>query len=425
MTDDTAHTGSYYADTRDRLSFPSIDGDTRADVAVVGGGFTGVSAALALAERGVDVVLLEARQIGWGASGRNGGQLIHGFVDADKIERRSGAEAGDIAWRMRFESRDLVIERIERYGIHCDLRFGYIELAMNARDCRTLEAVHETYRRRGEAQRLEFIDADRIAEFVASPRYVGGLYNATDGHLHPLNLCLGEARAAQRLGARIFERSRATRVIHGPSPAVETRTGRVDARHVVIAGNAYLGGTVPALRGLVIPAGSYIVATEALEPARAAALLPRDCACVDLRVGLDYFRLTPERRLLFGGLCNYSGRRPASIARALRPRLTRVFPQLAGVPFDYEWGGDIAISINRIPQLGAIDGSTWFAQGYSGHGLAPAHLAGEVLAEAICGERRRFDVFAALGHWRLPGGRWFANPALALGMMVLRLRDRI
>lgn len=426
MLDATRHVNSWYAATASRRTdYPVLRGDVRCQVAVVGAGFTGLSTALFLAERGVDVVLLEARKVGWGASGRNGGQLIDGFVDTTKIAARLGSRAAEIAWQMGIECREIVLERIERYAIDCDLKFGYIDLALNRRDLEHFDAELERKRRLGYPHELTFVPKQDLRAYVGSERYVGGLVNRANGHLHPLNLCIGEAAAAVANGARIFERSPVTRIRHGRQPVVDTEAGTVRADKVVLAGNAYLGRVEPKLYGAVIPSGSYIIATEPLGAGRARELLPQDMAACDQKVGLDYFRLTPDHRLLFGGLCNYSGRDPKNITAALRPNMLKVFPQLDDVRIEYEWGGFIAISIKRIPQLGLIGENTYYAQGYSGHGLAPAHMAGKVLADAIGGASERFDLFARIHHLKLPGGKWFANPALAAGMLYYRLKELI
>jgi gamma-glutamylputrescine oxidase len=426
MLDATQHVNSWYAaSVNRRTDYPMLCGDERADVAVVGAGYTGVSTALFLAERGFDVVVLEAKRVGWGASGRNGGQLIDGFVDVGKIEKRLGAAAADTVWQMGIECRDIVLDRIERYGIDCDLKFGYLDLALNDRDLEHFHAEIERRARRNYPHPLKFVPREELPAYIGSERYVGGLVNPANGHLHPLNLCIGEAVAAEREGARIFERSPVTRIRHGQNPVVETAAGSVRADKVVLAGNAYLGRTEPKLFGAVIPAGSYVVATEPLGAERAAELLPQDMAACDQKVGLDYFRLSSDKRLLFGGLCNYSGRHPKSISASLGPNMLKVFPQLENARIDYEWGGYIAISINRIPQFGRIEGNTYYAQGYSGHGLAPAHMAGKIIADAIGGDLERFDIFERIRHRKLPGGKWFANPALALGMLYYRLKELI
>jgi len=418
------HVQSYYAASANwRTDYPRLEGETRCDVAVVGAGYTGVSAALALADRGYDVCLLEANRVGWGASGRNGGQLIDGFTDLGRIEKRLGREAADIVWQMGLECRDLVLERIDRFGIDCDLKFGYIDLALKASDIAEFHRRKADLERRGYPHTLRIVEREDLPRYIGSQRYLGGLVNEGSGHLHPLNLCLGEVRAAEELGVRVHEQTPVTRIDHGERPRAFTPHGSVRADSIVLAGNAYLGRSEPRLDGLVIPAGSYIIATEPLSEEQAQDVLPRDMAACDQRVALDYFRLSADRRLLWGGLCNYSGRTPRDISASLRPGMVRVFPQLERTRIDYEWGCYIGISIKRIPQLGRIDGNTWYAQGYSGHGLAPSHMAGLVLAEAIAGDLERFDVFERVRHMRVPGGRWFANPALALGMLYYRLKE--
>lgn len=361
--------------------------------------------------------------MGWGASGRNGGQLIDGFVRIERIRRRFGDEAATMVRRMAMECRDIVVDRIASYQIDCDLKFGFLDVAEREAEVRGLEADYEDRLAHGYPHELRLVASAGMRELIDSERYVGGLVNMGNGHLHPLDLCAGEARAAAGLGAAIFEQTPVIRVRHGSSPAIETATGTVRAGKVVFAGNAYLGKTEPKLHGRVIPAGSYMLATEPLGEGRAAALLPSGYACCEQSIGLNYFRLAPDTRLLFGGICNYSGRNPRDIAAALRPRLARIFPQLAGVRVDYQWGGNIAISVNRIPQFGRIGANAYYAQGYSGHGLAPTHLAGKMLADVVAGDSEQFDLFARVSHWRLPGGRWFANPALALGMLYFRLKE--
>ena len=424
MHHEQEHTGSYYAASRRvQTDYPRLRGDVSVDVAIVGAGFTGVSTALKLAEGGYSVALIEANRIGWGASGRNGGQLIDGMLSVKKIERRFGPEAAKTAYQMGVECRDIVVNNIRKYSIDCDLKFGYAELAMNQGD---IDYFHDEMAQMAEMQyphRVSIVEQQDMASVVGSERYISAMVNEANGHLQPLDLCIGEARAAESLGAQIFEQSPVSKIHHGDKPRVETADGVVNAAKVVLAGNAYLGDTEPKLRGKVIPAGSYIIATEPLDNALAAEVSPRDLAFCDLRVGLDYFRLSADKRMLFGGLCNYSGRVPSSISDVLQPKMLRAFPQLKDVRIDYEWGGNIAISVNRIPQFGRIQNNTYYAQGYSGHGLAPSHMAGHVLADAIAGDSERFDLFSKVWHWRLPGGKWFANPALALGMMYFRLKE--
>ena len=425
MKETSEHTNSYYAASKNwQTDYPKLEGDHHCDVAIVGGGFTGVSAALRLIEHGYKVAVVEANRISWGASGRNGGQLIDGFVmDLDKFEKKVGKIGAEIAYQMGIESRDVVIERIKKHSIDCDLKFGFLDVAMNQGDIDDFHEWLEEKQENNYPHKMEFITQENLKQHVGSDKYIAGVVNYGNGHLHPLNLCIGEARAIVDQGGAIFEQSLVKKIKHGENPKLITENGVVHAKKVILAGNAYLRKTEPKLAGAVIPAGSYIIATEPLSESLANELLPSDMAVCDHRVGLDYYRLSADRRMLFGGLCNYSGRNPKSIKGVLQPKMLNVFPQLAGKRIDYEWGGYIGISINRIPQMGRIQNNTYYVQGYSGHGLCPTHIAGNVIADAIVGDTERFDVFEKVKHIRLPGGLWFANPALALGMMWFRLKE--
>ncbi len=427
MQETSEHTSSYYAATAHwQTDYPLLAGEHRCDVAVVGAGFTGLSTALHLAERGYDVAIIEANRVGWGASGRNGGQLIDGIVEVKKINeigRKYGESAANTLRQIGIDGRDVVLDGIKKYGINCDLKFGFLDVALTQEDLDYFEEEVERKRGMNYPHKMEIVLRDQLHTVVGSDMYIGGMVHRGNGHLHPLNLCIGEARAAEENGARIFEQSRVTRIHHGAKPRVETNDGVMHANKVVLAGNAYLGKSEPRLYGKVIPAGSYIIATEPLGDELATELLPQDMAVCDQRVGLNYYRLSADNRLLFGGLCNYSGRDPKDITASIQPKMIKVFPQLTDSLIDYEWGGYIAITIKRIPQMGRIQGNTYYAAGYSGHGLAPSHIAGQILADAICGDTERFDVFERIKHWKLPGGKWFANPALALGMLYFRLKE--
>jgi len=424
MAETSEHTASYYAaTTHTQTDYPSLQGDHTVDVVVVGAGFTGLSTGLHLAERGYKVAIVEAGRVGWGASGRNGGQLIDGFVETDKIEKRLGLQAANLAHQMGVECRDIVLRVIEQYQINCDLKFGFLDLALNQGDVDYFHSEIARKQRLNYPHKMSFVPQEEMRSVIGSDRYIAGLVNEANGHLHPLNLCIGEARAAESLGVRIFEQSRVNKIRHGENPRVETDRGTINASKVVLAGNAYLGSAERKVSSAVIPAGTYMIATEPVSDDIASEILPKDMACCDQRVGLDYFRLSADNRMLFGGLCNYSGRVPKSISATLRPNMTRAFPQLKNAKIDYEWGGNIAISMNRIPQFGRIKGNTYYAQGYSGHGVAPTHMAGQVMADVISGDSERFDVFAKVHHWKLPGGKLFANPALALGMLYFRLKE--
>ena len=429
-THNDQHAPSYYAASANRrLTCPPLAGEVRADVCIVGGGFSGLSTALELAERGFSVVLLEARQIGWGASGRNGGQLIRGVGHGlEQFEGRLGREGVRELKLLGLEAVEIVRRRVERHAIDCDLTWGYCDLANKPQDLAGFAEDAEELRGLGYRHELRLLQADEMHSVVGSTRYVGGLVDMGSGHLHPLNLALGEAAAALALGVQVFEHSAVTRIDHGPEVRVHTAQGQVRAKTLVLACNAYLNDLDPHLGGKVLPAGSYVIATEPLSEAQAQALLPQNMAVCDQRVALDYYRLSADRRLLFGGACHYSGRDPADIAGYMRPKMLQVFPQLAQVRIDYQWGGMIGIGANRLPQIGRLkeQPNVFYAQAYSGHGLNATHLAGQLLAEAISGKASRgFDLFAQVPHMTFPGGKHLRSPLLALGMLWHRLKELV
>ncbi len=423
------HAASYYAASVNQpLVLPRLEGEQTADVCIVGGGFSGLNTAIELAERGLSVVLLEAHRIGWGASGRNGGQLIRGVGhDVEQFQPIIGNEGVDELKRMGFEAVDIVRQRIERHAIDCDLTWGYCDLATKPRHVEGFDADYADLMRLGYAHPLRRVAQDEMREVIGSDRYLGGLVDMGSGHLHPLNLALGEAAAAQALGVRLFELSAVTRIDYGKEVRVHTAHGSVRAGQLVLACNAYLRGLNPELAGKVLPAGSYIIATEPLPEALAHELLPQNMAVCDQRVALDYFRLSADRRLLFGGACHYSGRDPKDIAAYMQPKMLKVFPQLRGIGIDFQWGGMIGIGANRLPQIGRLSDqpNVYYAQAYAGHGLNATHLAGRLLAEAISGQLQgRFDLFARVPHPTFPGSQRLRSPLLALGMLWYRLKDQ-
>ncbi|MCH8552789.1 MAG: FAD-binding oxidoreductase [Natronospirillum sp.] len=421
------HPKSYYVATAHPMpEHPSLTGEVHGQVCVVGGGFSGVNTALELAERGFDVVLLEARRIGWGASGRNGGQLLRGIGHGTEPFRKVIGDEGVAAIdAMGFESVELVRERITRYDIDCDLRMGYCDLANKPAHMKAFAEEKDWLQQQGYPHHVELVPRERLREVVGSTRYCGGMIDMGCGHLHPLNLLLGEAAAAVKLGVKIYEKSPVTRVERQADERylVHTAEGTVQAEKVVLCGNAYVQGLHPVLEGKVLPAGSYVVATEPLPESTCQRLLPGNHAVCDQRVDLDYYRLTPDRRLLFGGLCTYSGRDPKDIRAALRPNIKRVFPALGEVKLDYAWGGMIGIGANRMPQIGRLPDGIYHAQAYSGHGLNATHMAARVLAETISQESQRIDVFNRIPHMTFPGGRKLRSPLLALGMLYYRMKD--
>ncbi len=424
----TRHPASYYAASSNRhLAYPPLRGEQRADVCIVGGGFSGLNTAIELAQKGFSVVLLEAHKIGWGASGRNGGQLIRGVGHGlEQFLPVLGAEGVRTLKLMGLEAVEIVRQRVERFAIDCDLSWGYCDLANKPGHLAGFAAELEELEDLGYRHELRLLQPGQMHEVVGSNRYVGGLIDMGSGHLHPLNLALGEAVAAQSLGVQLFEDSAATRIDYGSEVRVHTALGTVRAAHLVLGCNAYLGDLNPTLGGKVLPAGSYIIATEPLSEEQARALIPQNMALCDQRVALDYYRLSADRRLLFGGACHYSGRDPADIAGYMRPKMLAVFPQLAEVKIAYQWGGMIGIGANRLPQIGRLKDqpNVFYAQAYSGHGVNATHLAGKLLAEAIAGQAGGgFELFARVPHLTFPGGKHLRSPLLALGMLWHRLKE--
>ena len=420
------HTGSYYAaSVTERTNYPILEGAHRTDVCIVGAGFTSVSAALTLAERGYSVALVEANRVGWGASGRNGGQLINGISGLEKIRRKHGAGAANMIWDLKWRGNDIIRERVAKYDIDCDLKDGFAEVATKPGQVEWLAEYVAERERHNAPRTYETWDREQTREMLGTDAFHGTFVCYRDGHLHPLNLCIGEARAAHGLGAQIFEQSPVTNIVHGAKPRVETEHGHVEADAVLLAGNAYSRLEPKHLSNLVFPAGSYIIATEPLDDDVARSINAKDVAVCDLNEVVDYYRLSADKRLLYGGACNYSGRDPSSISGYIVPRMLKVYPQLEGVRIDYEWGGKIGIVLNRIPTVGRIHGNVWYCQGYSGHGVSPTHVMGEVMADAIGGTMERYDLFAEMKHFRIPGTRWVGNQLIALGMLFYKLRDKL
>jgi len=424
------HASSWYAASQNRsLTFPALQGEQRADVGIIGGGFTGLNTAIELAERGFSVCLLEAHKIGWGASGRNGGQLIRGVGhDLEQFRNVLGEGGVKALKQLGLQAVDIVRERIERFAIDCDLTWGYADLANTPRGFSELLQERDELKALGYRHPLQVVEAKDMAQVVDCNHYAGALIDAGSGHLHPLNLALGEAAAAASLGVKLHEQSRVEKIDYGSELCVHTTTGRLRCQHLVLACNAYLGELQPQLAGKVLPAGSYVIASEPLDGALAKRLIPNNRALCDQRVALDYFRFSRDNRLLFGGACHYSGRDPKDIAAYMRPKMLNVFPELESVKIDFAWGGMIGIGANRLPQIGRLQGQAnlWYAQGYAGHGLNVTHLAARLLGEAISGQAcQGFDLFAKVPHITFPGGKHLRSPLLALGMLWYQLKGRL
>ncbi len=416
------HTGSYYAATaNEQTSYAALRGDQQVDVCVIGAGFTGIATALTLAERGFNVCVLEANKVGWGASGRNGGQMIGGIAGEKHLRKVCD---DDLLWQMRWRGHDIIAERVARYSIDCDLKYGYVDVAIKPRHLREFEDDFEQLEKHGFEHEYRMLDRDETRATIGTDAYLGALLNMRNGHLHPLNLCLGEARAAVELGVAIHEGSEVLRIEHGERPRVVTAEGSVTADSVVIAGNAY-HLVEKKLRGIMFPVNSFIIATEPLTDQQVASVNPQDLAICDPNFVLQYYRLSADKRFLFGARINYFGDDPAYIAKHHLPLLLRLYPQLQGVGVDYAWGGTIGVPLHRVPRIGRVAPNVFYSQGYSGHGVNVTHLAGEIIADAVAGTLERFDVFASIKSTRFPGSHTLRKPLVALGVLYHQIRDKL
>lgn len=420
---------SYYSATLNQeTDYPTLQGEVSVDVAIIGGGFTGVATAVELAERGLRVAIVESNKIGWGATGRNGGQVTGSLSGEGAMHKQMsktlGAEVEDFIWHLRWRGHEIIKSRVAKYGIQCDLKHGHLHAAMKPAHMDELKASYEEAVRRGMGDEVTLLDAAGMRAHLDSDLYCGAIKNTRNMHLHPLNLCIGEAKAAESLGALIFEHSEVLDIVHGAKPAVVTATGRINARQVLLAGDVYHKLERKQLKGMIFPAMGGIVTTKPLgELARQ--INPQDLAVYDCRFVLDYYRLTADGRLLFGGGANYSGRDSRDIAGELRPCIERTFPALKGVEIEFQWSCAMGIVMNRIPQLGKLSDNVWYCQGYSGHGVATTHIMGEIMANAMTGDLERFDTFAACKHIKVPLGDQLGNPMLAVGMWYYGLLEKL
>jgi len=425
-TQKIAHTSSYYAASANPTpERQPLQGAQRADVCVIGAGFTGLSTALHLAEQGYSVIVLEAARVGWGASGRNGGQIINSYSrDMDVIERWNGKAAAEALGAMAFEGSRIIRERVEKYDIQCDLKDGNIFAAFTHKQLKELEDKQALWERYGHSK-LELLDDRQIRRHVGTDRYVGGLIDHSGGHIHPLNLALGEAAAFESLGGKIFEQSAVTKIVEGKPVKVHTARGEVSARYLVVAGNAYLGELVPKLAEKSLPCGTQVLTTEPLPESLARELLPTDMCVEDCNYLLDYYRLTADNRLLYGGGTVYGARDPGEIERLIRPKMQKTFPQLADVKVQFGWTGNFSLTLSRLPQAGKLADNIYYSQGCSGHGVTYTHLAGRLLSEAIAGKSERLNAFASLPHFPFPGGRLLRVPMLTAGAWYYGVRDKL
>lgn len=427
-SDTQLNQNSYYEASAQRTPTSApLQGDVTADVVVVGAGFAGLSAAIDLAQRGYRVVVLEADRVCSGASGRNGGQAIVGFASGQApFETQLGHQKARLAWDMSLEAIDLIDERITAFEIDCDRVDGYLYVADSPKKARALEADMQALER-DYGFATKFVQGPEVRGLIDSPQYCAAAFEKKSGHLHPLKYGLGLARAARNLGVQIFEQSPVLAVQRGAPVVARTAQGSVTASFGVLAGNCTLGeygpGVAPDITPRIMPVGTYIIGTAPLAPELCARLIAGNAAVCDNNFVLDYFRFSADHRMLFGGRVSYSTRTPAKLKALMAQRLAQVFPDLAGVPVEFVWGGFVDISMNRAPDFGRLGKNLYYLQGFSGHGVALTGLAGRLVAQAVAGQAERFDVFAKLQHRQFPGGAALRTPSLVLGMLYHRLRD--
>jgi gamma-glutamylputrescine oxidase len=416
---------SYYAaSSPDEAPRPALAGELRTDVVVIGGGIAGCSTALHLTKRGFKVALLEAHAVGYGASGRSGGQTIFGLATSQRaLIAQSGKDDARRMFAMSIEALDLTQSLIREHAIECDYRPNHVHVATKPRHLRELLEWQEELSGEYGYDSTRYLDRDELRAHVSSERYLGGLIDTRSGHLHPLKYTRGVARAAESLGARIFESTQALRYEPGEEITVRTARGAVRCRHLVLCANAYIDGLAPPLSRRILGVGTYIIATRPMQAALAQALLPSNAAIADINWILDYFRRSADERLLFGGRVSYSAFQPPRLAESMRRRMVSVFPELGELAVEFAWGGYLDITMSRAPDFGRLEPNVFYLQGFSGHGMSLTALAGKLVAEAVAGTAERFDVFARLPHRDFPGGPLLRRPSLVLAMLYYRLKD--
>ncbi|MDD7969786.1 NAD(P)/FAD-dependent oxidoreductase [Roseinatronobacter alkalisoli] len=414
---------SYYAaSTELPPPLPPLEGAATADVCIVGAGYTGLSAALHLAQRGYRVAVLEAHRVGFGASGRNGGQVSSGQrVEQDQVERMFGRDDARNLWQVGEDAKELVKHLIATHDMGTGFRPGVIHADWQTRDVAHSHAYAEKLARDYGYDQVQPLNRDQIRGIIRTDAYQGGVIDTGAGHVHPLAYALGLARIAQAAGAHIFENSLVVDIQHGARVRVRTDSGHVDADHLILAANGYIGGLVPQVAAKVMPINNFIVATE---PLPHGTVLTSDVAVADSKFVINYFRLSRDGRLLFGGGESYGYRFP-DIMKTVRKPMLQVFPQLNDTRIDYAWGGTLAITVNRMPHFARLAPNILSASGYSGAGIGMATLAGRIMADTIAGQTERFDLMAALNLPRFPGGPALRSPLLALAMTWFALRDRL
>ena len=417
---------SYYAETANyKADFPALEGEESVDVCVIGAGYTGLSSALHLAEKGYSVTILEAEKVGWRASGRNGGQVAPDHnMEHEELIAKVGQQAADSLWDMSLESVDLVKDLIKKHNIECGLKSGILHVAAKKSHINDIKEAVEYKQRVLKYDAVKYVPEDEVVAMLGTDKYFNGEYLTDAAHLHPLNYALGLAEAAVKAGVKIYEHSRVLDYTGGAGAQVTTEKGVVKAKYILLACNGYLGKLAPKVAGKIMPINNFILATEPLSEDLCRKINRDDVAVADSKFVINYFRLSQDNRLLWGGGENYSSKFPADIGSFVKKYMLEFYPELKDVKIDYGWGGTLAITLNRMPHFDRIEENVFVAQGYSGHGVALATLGGKLMAEAISGSAEKFDVFRSVPTSTFPGGTLLRFPGLVAGMLYYAMRDR-
>ena len=424
---DSKYPPSWYAASATLLpEFPALAGDHSADVCIIGGGYTGLSTAIHLRDRGYSVIVLEANQVGWGASGRNGGHVGTGQrADQDTLESMLGRDHAKALWQLGLEAVATVTALIERFDIDCELKRGNLHVATKAAENKQLQQYAEHLQQAYDYHNIRYVKPTEVAQMTTGRGFHGATEDIGSKHLHPLKYLLGLAKAASSLGAELYEHSRVIRYSESGKVKVETDRGCVTANYLVLGCNAYLEKLEPEAAGRIMPINNYMLATEPLDEALARRLIRDDTSMSDTLFVINYWKLSADNRLLFGGGENYTRRFPRDIKSFVRNYMLRIYPELVDTRIDYGWGGTLAVTVNRMPDFGRLSSNVFYAHGYSGHGVPTATMAGKLLAEVISGTSEQFDVMAKVPIRQFPGGTLLRWPGLVVGMLFYSLRDRL
>ncbi|MCK3654789.1 oxidoreductase [Pasteurellaceae bacterium Macca] len=422
------HIRTYYSDTRNlHFNLPNLTDNQHVDVCVIGAGFLGLSTALELAEKGKNVIVIEGARVGYGASGRSGGQAINGFEEGiHEYIDQVGFENARKLWDMSLEAIEIIDQRVQKYGIQCDWKKGYATLALNERRMADLVAIAKASQEVFGYQHMQLWDKPQLQQHLGSEIYVGGLYDSQSGHLHPLNYCLGLAQACLSLGVKIYEHTPALDLNpQGNMVHIHTPEATIQAKNVVLATNAFIDSPLNAKIGFklarkILPVESFIIATEPLDQKLADSVINNGMSVCDNNILLDYYRLSADNRLLFGSDSSSN----VDMVAKMRRNMFEVFPQLEHVKIDYGWGGPIDMTLNAAPHFGRVQPNIYFAHGFSGHGVALTGLAGRIISEAIEGNDERLRIFEALKVPTIFGGKWIKQMALKIGVNYYRFLDK-